>query len=244
MIFDLTEAESKIGYSFKDKMLLRKCFTHTSYAHENHCDDNELLEFFGDAIIEFVVTEYLFKTSSGDEGVLTKERAGMVSREPLLKLVREMGLHEYMLFGMGQELTVGKTEKLFSSLYEALCAGIYLDGGISAVKTFIRNTLIKKYEEGFFGQVKKKKITAESKSELQEFIQRKKLGSVAYEVLSKKGPDNLPEFRVAVTLNGTRIAEGRGGSKKQAEANAAERALHNMSTEKVYKLKKQGGKKH
>lgn len=238
MIFDMASVEEIIGYSFKDKNLLRKCFTHTSYAHENNCDDNELLEFFGDSIIEFVVTEYLFKHSSGDEGVLTKERAALVSREPLLKVVCDMGLDEFMLFGVGQELTVSKTEKLFSSLYEALCAGIYIDGGIVAVKNFIKETLIKRYEKGFFGPLKKKKTTAEAKTELQELIQKQKLGSISYEVLSKKGPDNLPEFRVAVLLNGTRLAEGRGGSKKQAEANAAERALNGLNSNKIYKLKK------
>jgi ribonuclease-3 len=219
-------------------MLLRKCFTHTSYAHKNNCDDNELLEFFGDSIIEYVVTEYLYKNSAGDEGDLTRERARLVSRDPLLKVVVDMGLDKYMLFGVGQELTVSKTEELFSSLYEALCAGIYIDGGMQAVKTFIKETLIKRYEQDFFGPFKKKKTTAESKSELQELVQKKKLGSISYEVLSKKGPDNLPEFRVAVLLNGTRLAEGRGGSKKQAEANAAERALNGLTGDKIYKLQK------
>lgn len=225
MIFDLSEVEEKIGYVFKDKMLLRKCFTHTSYAHENNCDDNELLEFFGDSIIEFLVTEYLFKNQSGDEGVLTKIRAGLVSKDPLLKLVKEMGIDKYILFGVGQELAVKRNEKLFSSLYEALCAGIYIDGGILAVKKFLKETLIKRYEQGFFEGVKRKRITAESKTALQEHIQKYKLGSISYETLSKKGPDNLPEFRVAVLLNGARIAEGKGGSKKQAEASAAEKAL-------------------
>jgi len=84
MIFDIEGVQSKIGYAFRDVMLLRKCFTHSSYAYENGGDDNELLEFFGDAIIEFITTEYLFKNASGDEGKLTEERKELVSKEPLL----------------------------------------------------------------------------------------------------------------------------------------------------------------
>ena len=90
MIFDIAEIEEKIGYVFKDKMLLRKCFTHASYAHEHGTEDNELLEFFGDAIIEFVITEFLYNNSAGDEGKLTVKRANLVSREPLLAAIKEV----------------------------------------------------------------------------------------------------------------------------------------------------------
>ena len=96
-IFDIAECESVIGYSFKDKMLLRRCFTHASYAYENGGEDNELLEFFGDAIIEFVVTEHLYKNACGDEGVLTKKRANVVSKEPLLKAMDKLGLDRFIL---------------------------------------------------------------------------------------------------------------------------------------------------
>ncbi len=241
MIFDITECEERIGYVFKNKMLLRQCFTHTSYAHEHQTDDNELLEFFGDSIIEFVVTEYLYKNAYGDEGVLTKERAKIVSREPLLKIVDLLRLDDFILFGSGQENALNKTEKLFSSLYEALVAGIYIDGGIVQAKKFIMNTLIKAYKKGIIGGEKKKeKSTAEAKSMLQEYVQKRKLGSIAYEDLYKKGPDNRPEFRVAVTLNGTRLAEGVGSSKKQAQSKAAKKALESL----IEKSKRKGGKKH
>lgn len=240
MIFDIDGCEERIGYKFKDKMLLRKCFTHTSYAYEHKTEDNELLEFFGDSIIEFVVTEYLYKNSTGDEGVMTRERASIVSKEPLLKVVELLKLDEFILVGVGQERSVNKTEKLFSSLYEALVAGIYVDGGIVQAKKFITNTLIKAYKKGIIGvEEKKEKVGGEAKSMLQEYVQARKLGSVAYEDLYKKGPDNRPEFRIAVTLNGTRIAEGVGSSKKQAQAKGAKKALESL----IQRAKTKGGKR-
>lgn len=228
-IFDATSCEEIIGYVFKDKMLLRKCFTHSSYANEHRQESNELLEFFGDAIIEFVVTEHLFKNAYGDEGALTDKRKQMVSKEPLLKAINSLGLSDFMLLGKGQKDTAKKDEKLFSSLYEAIVAGIYLDGGIAQAKAFIKRTLIGEFEKSAKLSVKEKpKIGKDGKSELQEFVQKNKLGSVSYETLSKSGPDHLPEFRAAALLNGRRIAEGKGNSKKAAETQAAEKAVKNL----------------
>ena len=223
-IFDISGVEEKIGYEFKDKMLLRKCFTHASYAYEHGQTDNELLEFFGDAIIEFVITEYLYKNAKGDEGKLTQKRADLVSKEPLLKSVKQMGLEEYVLLGNGQSRSKNKDEKLYSSIYEAIVAGIYLDGGLVPVKKFIKNTIIADFERKNTA-IRKMRVSGDSKSKFQEYVQKNKLGSIAYQTLSKKGPDHSPEFRVAALLNGSRIAEAIGGSKKQAEAKAAESAL-------------------
>ncbi|MBQ3220317.1 MAG: ribonuclease III [Clostridia bacterium] len=232
MIFDI-DCESKIGYKFKDKMLLRQCFTHASYGYEHGEKDNELLEFFGDSIIEFVVTEYLFKNSSGDEGKLTQKRASLVSKEPLLKAVKKLGLNEYVLLGRGQEKNVNQDEKLFSSIYEALVAGIYIDGGLAPAKKFIKDTLINEFEKKE-KIIKKNKQNNDSKNAYQEYVQKNKLGSVGYETLSKIGPDHSPEFRVAALLNGSRVAEGKGQSKKVAESVAAAEALK--------RIKKQGGR--
>ena len=226
MIFDIAEIEERIGYTFKDKMLLRKCFTHSSYAHEHGTDDNELLEFFGDAIIEFVVTEYLFKHAAGDEGKLTVKRAALVSRDPLLNEIKELGIEKHVLLGKGQEKTTNTEEKLFSSVYEAIVAGIYLDGGIVSAKKFITNTLLKNF--GDKERAEKKSLGCESKNRFQEYVQKRKLGSVFYETLSKTGPDHLPEFRVAAVLNGTVVAEGKGSTKRLAEAAAAALALKKL----------------
>lgn len=228
-IFDIDAVESKIGYSFKDKMLLRQCFTHKSYAYENGCLDNELLEFFGDSIIEFVVTEHLYKTTAGDEGDLTQKRASLVSKEPLLKCVKLMDITQFVLLGRGQKKSVNKDEKLYSSVYEALVAGIYLDGGIVSAKKFIKNTLFPLLENQKKKQDKNKVVQKGNyKSRFQEHVQKHKIGSIAYEVVWRKGPDHKPEFGVAVTLNGSKIAEGSGSSKRQAETNAAKVALEKL----------------
>ena len=233
MIFDIIGIESKIGYSFNDKMLLRKCFTHSSYANEHGGEDNELLEFFGDSIIQFIVTEYLFNNAYGDEGKLTEKRKNMVSKDPLIRAVKKLDVMQYLLLGRGLENRVGKDDKLISSLYEAVCAGIYIDGGMKAVKKFIKKTIISDFEK----QVKdaeKQKIKDDSKSALQEYVQKRKLGTVSYQTLTWSGPAHLPEFRVALLLNGTRLAEGKGRSKKEAEKASARKALA--------LLKKQEGK--
>ncbi len=238
MIFDASLCEERIGYTFKDKMLLRQCFTHSSYAHEHGEKDNELLEFFGDSIIQFVVTEYLFKNAYGDEGKLTKKRAEMVSKEPLLKAVYKLKITDLMLMGKGQMETAKPDEKMFSSLYEAVVAGIYIDGGIIPAKKFIKDTIIFDFnqaEKKAQSKNQKKSQVKDGKSAFQEYVQKLKMGSINYETLSKKGPDHLPEFRVAALLNGKRLAEGKGASKRLAEMQAAEKALD--------KLKKQGGKK-
>ena len=231
MIFDASGIEEKIGYEFKDKMLLRRCFTHSSYANEHGEEDNELLEFFGDAVIEFIVTEYLYKNRAGGEGKLTAYRAETVSKEPLLKAVKDLGLLSHVLLGKGQEKTANTEEKLFSSIYEALVAGIYIDGGITAAKKFVKETIIKNFENS---RKEKAKITikASEKSALQEFIQKRRIGSVSYETMSKTGPDHMPVFRVAALLNGVKIAEGTGNSLKQAESAAAEKALKKLSKSK------------
>ncbi len=228
MIFDIDGVENLIGYSFKNKMLLRQCFTHASYANEHGENDNELLEFFGDSIIEFIVTEYLFKNEHGDEGKLTKKRAELVSKDPLLRSVKKLGLHEYVLLGRGQEKAFNLDEKLFSSIYEAVVAGIYMDGGLSPAKKFVERTIIADFIKNQ-SKIKLQKPKCDKKSEFQEYVQKNKLGSITYETLWKKGPDHSPEFRVAALLNGARIAEGTGSSKKQAEAKAAESALKKLA---------------
>ncbi len=235
-IFDIVGCESKIGYEFKDKMLLRKCFTHASYANEHYQADNELLEFFGDAILEFIVTEYLVNSVKGDEGLLTKKRADMVSKEPLLEAIRNLDVGEYVLLGRGQEKNHTQDEKLYSSIYEALVAGIYMDGGINSAKKFVHETLIKNFEKK--SRAKAVKPIGTAKTLLQEYVQKNKLGSITYEVLSRTGPDHMPSFRVAVLLNGSRIAEGKGSSKKEAESQSAVRGLKVIKTQKT-----QGGKR-
>ena len=235
-IFDISSVEQKIGYTFKDKMLLRKAFTHASYAHEHNQEDNELLEFFCDSIMEYVVTEYLFKNAKGDEGELTQKRAQIVSRTPLIETVFNMGIADYMLMGNGQKKTAREDDKMFSSIYEALVAAIYIDGGLAPTKKFIKNTIIKDYEKRL-KCCPAKSVKAVAKSEFQEFVQKHKLGDIKYKLLQKIGPDHSAEFTVALLLNGKEIAKGKGSSKKGAEAQAAQTALTKLTAKK-------DGKKH
>ncbi len=228
MIFDIQGAEEKIGYSFKDKMLLRKCFTHSSYSNENkNAENNEVLEFFGDAILDFAVTEYLCANCEGDEGVLTKKRADIVSKEPLQEAVFAMDLAEYMLFGKGVARNSDFHEKMYSSLFEAIVAGIYIDGGMAPTKKFIREKLLARhFAPPEKKTAKKSKARAkDGKSECQEFVQKYKLGDICYDTLEKTGPDHAPHYKVAFLLNGKKVAAGEGGSKKAAEMAAAENAL-------------------
>ena len=131
-----------------------------------------------------------------------------------------------MFLGNGQRKSADTDAKLFSSVYEALVAGIYLDGGLKAAAKFVAETALKEFSLS----IKKKKTEKgeDFKSALQEYIQKNKTGSIVYETLSKTGPDHMPEFRVALLLNGKPLAEGKGASKKQAEMKAAEKALKKL----------------
>lgn len=247
-IFDVDACEEKIGYVFKDKMLLRKCFTHSSYANEHGEEDNEILEFFGDAILEFVVTDFLYFNRGGNEGELTALRAKTVSKEPLLNIILELGLDGYMLLGKGLKNNFNKDEKLFSSLYEAIVAGIYIDGGLNNAKKFIERTLI----EDFIDKDNKRKSEErknskngkDGKSAFQEYVQKNRMGTISYETLGKKGPEHMPQYRMAVLLNGKRMAEGVGGSKKAGEEQAALRALEKLTDDKQNRTKQKCAKRN
>lgn len=230
MIFEICEIEKIIGYSFKDKMLLQKCFTHSSFVNHKGGQDNEVLEFFGDAIMDFIVTEHLVKTIKKEEGALTVLRSSIVSKEPLLKYVLKSGLYNYLILGEGAKKSTLKEEKMYSSLYEAIVAGIYIDGGMSAAKKFVKNTII----ADFLKKNKNKKVavTLDGKSAIQEYVQKYKIGSISYQTLSRSGPDHSPTFTVAVLINGTKIGEGVGKSKKIAETEAAKIGLENLKNRK------------
>ena len=148
-----------------------------------------------------------------------------------------MGLSDYMLLGNGLYKYLGQDEKLYSSLFEALVAGIYLDGGIKSVERFLKNTLLSEFDRLEKNQTKSKSNVKgrDYKSSLQEYVQQYKLGSIGYELLSKTGPDHKPQFRVAVTLNNAKISEGTGNSKKNAQMVGAEIALKNLQKKKKVK---------
>lgn len=219
MIFDMMDAEEKIGYSFKDKSLLRRAFTHSTYSNENKALSNESLEFLGDSVLNFVVTSYIFnKNPHMNEGQLTALRAGIVSRVPLADTVKLYKLDENMLLGEGERKAGVLSINVYCDLYEAITGAIYLDGGLEKAQRFILQTL-KKYLNV------EKKNTKDYKSMLSEYTQKYLKTTVKYQVELRKGPSHNPGFVVNVSLNNKVISKGEGSTKKAAEQNAAEIAI-------------------
>ena len=219
MIFYLTEVEKKIGYVFKDKELLRHCFTHASYHNDSICKrDNERLEFLGDSVLGFVVADYLFKNKHNDEGAMTELKQGIVSKIPLARAIDKLSLHNYLL--KSDSLKV--TDNLKVNLFEAVVAGIYLDGGLEEARKFIMKNLVL--------IVKDINSIAQSdyKSQINEYCAKQKLGTVKYKLKSKQGSDHDPVFEVLATLKDEVLSSGSGKSKKIAEQKAAETALKKL----------------
>lgn len=251
MIFVMYECEERIGYSFKDKTLLRTCFTHSSYSHEHPCKNNELLEFFGDSILGFIVTEYLFnKYPTESEGVLTVYKQQIVSRKPLAQAIMKLGLNDYILYGEGEKKnTPEHHEAACENLFEALVAGIYLDGGEEEAKNFIKRTLLSKFKpdkmsgpEGGVRTVPNEK-PENYKGKLQEYVQKNKIGEALYKETGKTGPAHNPVFTVAVFVGGKCLGKGTGKKKTEAEQNAASVALSKLAGETGKHLPSSGGKK-
>lgn len=219
MIFYLTEVQQKIGYEFKNPDLLRACFTHGSYTSEfKNSIDNERLEFLGDSVLGFVVADYLYRYKRQDEGGMTEDKQGIVSTKPLAQAIDKLGLHKYLL----KSPTLKITDKLKENLFEAVVAGIYLDGGLEEARSFIMKNLVKSIKNiGSF-------TASDFKSQINEYSAKHKFGTIKYKLKSKKGSDHEPTFEVEAMLNGNVLSVGVGKSKKQAEQKSAELALKKL----------------
>ena len=234
MIFELSECEEIIGYKFKNTELFRACFTHSSYTNEHYgLRNNERLEFFGDAILDFIVTEYLMKKyPDDDEGILTNKRKDYVAKEPLTQVIFKLGLDKYIIFGKGVENTGDPNDKFYSNLYEAIVAGLYIDGGLAEAKKFIYNTLLNekvfRKEEKQTVKETKQAVIKDYKSALQEFMQKRKMGVPVYKSVSKTGPDNSPLFTESVYVLDNEVAKGCGKSKKLAQQVCAKAAYEKL----------------
>lgn len=220
---DYTDLENKIGYSFINKSLLETALTHSSYVNEikakgeKNVEDNERFEFFGDAIIEFYISEYLFsKYDSFPEGDMTKLRAAMVCEKSLAECAKAIDLGSYLKMGKGEKSSGGnKRASITSDAFEALTAAIYLDSNDSeVVKKFIDKFLIKALEN--------KTLFFDAKTKLQEIVQQDSKNTLRYELVGEKGPSHDKEFEVAVFLNNKEVGRGIGHSKKAAQQAAAE----------------------
>lgn len=224
----LSDLETSVGYQFKNKDLLETVVTHRSYLNEHRntkCDHNERLEFLGDAVLELVVTEYLYRKYSNPEGVLTNWRSALVRGTSLSEVGHAVKLDRYMRMSHGQEKAVGKSmEVIYANAVEALIGALYLDGGIVVATNFINKHIIGKLED-----IIKKGNDRDAKSLLQEIVQEKLSITPQYKVLEESGPDHDKKFISGVYFGNNKMGEGVGASKREAEQAAALDALNKVN---------------
>jgi ribonuclease-3 len=218
-----------IDYRFRDRGLLEHAMTHTSRAHEDvsgGVTDNESLEFLGDAVLGFVIADLLFhEFPEFNEGQKSKIKASLVSTSTLARQADQLALGDHLLLGKGEEKTGGRRKQaLLADGYEALIAAIYLDGGVEQAKAFIEREFGPHVAEIRRGGL----VGRDFKSALQEYLQSRDEPLPEYRLTDTVGPDHRKLFHVAVAVRGELLAEGTGPSKKEAEQEAARRALQGL----------------
>lgn len=226
---ELEELEGIIGYSFKNKELLKLAMTHSSYANEHNnskLENNERLEFLGDAVLELTVSSFLYNEYKNvNEGELTKTRASMVCEPTLFLCAQDINLSDFILLGKGEEATGGrKRPSIVSDAMEALIGAIYLDSGIESAKTFITKYILNDVED--------KKLFYDSKTILQEITQGRHMGDICYELISEEGPDHNKIFNVALRIGNKVVEKGSGKTKKAAEQEAAYKTILKLRANK------------
>lgn len=221
---DIASLEEKIGIEFKDKNLLRQALVHRSYLNENkdfELDHNERLEFLGDAVLELITTEFLYKNFSNPEGELTNFRAALVNGKMLAVISTDIGLEEYLLMSKGESNDTGRARQyLISNALEAVIGAIYLDQGYEESKKFINTYVLCKMDS-----VLENKLYQDPKSKFQEESQERVGVTPFYKVIREWGPDHDKHFLVGVFLDKEKIAEGEGISKQTAQRSAAKKGL-------------------
>lgn len=224
MSADISKLESKIDFSFKNKDLLLTALTHRSYLNENskwHLDHNERLEFLGDAVLELVVTEHLYRNYPNPEGEMTNWRAALVNANMLSKITSEFDLNDYILLSRGEAKDTGRARQyILANAIEALIGAIYLDCGYEACQKFINKFILKE-----LANIIEKRLYRDAKSLFQEIAQDKVGVTPTYEVLEEWGPDHARNFKVGVFLEKDMAGTGQGPSKQEAQQSAAEDAL-------------------
>lgn len=224
----IEELAKKLGIEFNDIDLLQQALTHRSYLNEHRSyklDHNERLEFLGDAVLELVVTEHLYKNFPDHaEGEMTNWRAALVNGEMLAKISKRLGVEEYLLMSRGESKDTGRARQyLLANAFESIVGAIYLDqkeAGYGAAKDFIEKNVIVELAE-----IIEKKSYLDPKSRFQEESQERVGITPSYRVLSESGPDHDKKFVVGVYLGEELAAEGEGLSKQEAQRKAAEKAL-------------------
>lgn len=216
---------------FNDEKLLNMALTHPSYAQEkNNMSNNQRLEFLGDAVLNFVVAEYLYnKYENKAEGELTKIRAKVVCEKALMRVARKIDLGQYLLLGRGEEMSGGRKRKsILADAVESVIAAIYLDQGYESARAFILKHLQEFISEIASGDY------YDYKSKLQELVQAKNKDNVSYAIIEESGPAHAKNFVAGVFFQENILATGEGKSKKEAEQNAAEKII--QDEEYLHKL--------
>ena len=225
----LHELQGKIGYQFQDETLLKQALTHSSFANEqkiNKLNNYERLEFLGDAVLELVSSEFLYNENEDmPEGQLTRLRASMVCEPALAYCARDIELNTYILLGKGEESEEKpENDSITSDVMEAVIGAIFIDGGIENAKKFIYRFVLSDLED--------KILFMDSKTLLQEEIQKKNTSQLRYELVGEEGPDHDKQFSVEAYLDEHLIGSGVGRTKKAAEQQAAYEALKKLKGRK------------
>ena len=222
---DFSKFEKNIGITFKNKGLLKQAFTHRSYLNEHRDTElahNERLEFLGDAVLELIVTEYLYnKFIDSAEGELTSYRAALVNAVTLSDIASKIGMNDYLLLSKGEAKDTGRARQIIlANTIEAFIGAVFLDQGYETAKYFITENIL-----GAVEKVIEEKTWLDAKSKFQEQAQDHEGVTPLYKTLKEEGPDHDKKFTVGVYLNKNKIAEGEGKSKQEAEQEAAKNAL-------------------
>jgi ribonuclease III len=230
---DIQVLEAALGHTFRDRELLERALTHKSRIYEKAADgqcssDNEQLEFLGDAILGFVVSECLVRRyASYPEGRLSKLKAHLVSAARLYEVAQALGLGDHLLLGRGEEMSGGREKKaLLSDAVEALIAAMYLDNGLETARTFIESRvvgMVEAHEDGLESTV------TDYKSALQETAQALKLPPPRYVIVAENGPEHSKTFNVEVRLGKEWVSQAQGLSKKSAGQRAAQQILQQLT---------------
>lgn len=225
---DLRELEQALNIRFHNRKLLAQAFTHSSYVNENRgkAVHNERLEFLGDAVLELCVSDYLYhRYPKRTEGELTKLRASIVCEPSLVEFANELEFGSYVRLGRGEEITGGRSRPaLLADVFEAFIGALYLDQGIQAVQDFLHRVMFPK-----ISQYDQPQIT-DYKTRLQEYVQQHALGLLEYRIVDEHGPAHDKHFISEVYMNEVCLGRGAGRTKKEAEQQAAAKALAELTT--------------
>ncbi len=222
---DFSIFEKKLNLKFKNKDLLIQAFCHRSYLNENpdfYLSNNERLEFLGDAVLELIITEYIFKNyPKKSEGDLTNWRAALVNAKMLSRTAKNLDFNDFLLLSRGELKEIGKARQyILANTFEAVIGAIYLDSGYKVCQNFIKKYLIKELPH-----IVEARLFKDAKSQFQEEAQERVETTPTYKVLKEWGPDHAKHFIVGIFLDKTLVAEGEGSSKQEGEEKAAKNAL-------------------